>query len=186
MSASEHGIVGGPCEESTEATTWMGYTRMDRNKIKWHVVGITAVTVGQLVYMLFVPMLPKRLLERCGSYRCVEWLWLAAPELLERWEHYCCRVWLVFRWVLFAAGAILWVIFVTSTEFMIAANQVEDGEREWSFGQMLSVSMLLAPAFDCIRVVIGDWWTRERQVAQRDRSVLEDGIELQTIRIDAA
>ena len=219
MFASEHGVLGGPCSESMMVVT--SSKDFDWHDIKWVFAGTTAVTAGQLVYMLFGPMLrvSARLLKiwencrhvvlrRWRDSRCIGWLRSAVLGWLEIWGHCHCNVWLVLQWAVLAVGVILWAIFVTFTESLIAANQVEDEEQEWSFGQMLSVSMLLAPAFDCIRVMIGNWRTRGRQEdevapedggapqgrdapqngdsSQNEGGQQEDVIELQTTFIDMA
>ncbi|KAI5855489.1 hypothetical protein BZA05DRAFT_241000 [Tricharina praecox] len=47
-----------------------------------------------------------------------------------------------------------WVAFVVFTEELLVTNRLEGKEGEWSYGQMLSVSMLLVPVQDCLCILI--------------------------------
>jgi hypothetical protein len=142
MSASENRMLGGPCEESMRTATSMGYTRKVRRDIKWFTVGFMAVTVGQLVYMVFVPA--------------------RTEQVIAKRKKNCCVV--LVRWVVLAVGTTIWGMFIVFNELMIVANQVGGEERDWSYGQMLAVSMLLSPILECIGGMIGNRWQWRRPV----------------------
>jgi len=60
------------------------------------------------------------------------------------------------EWVRLAAlviAGVVWLCFVVMNERYLRSNKLERREHEWSFGQMMSVYMLLLPMLDCVGIV---------------------------------
>jgi len=98
----------------------------------WLVYVLVALTTCQLIAMVAFDMFAARMKYLEAGVR---WVW---PE-----------------WVRLGALVIAGLDWLFVTELVFRVNKLEGLENEWSFGQMMSVCMLLVPMVDCVGIVIG-------------------------------
>ena len=96
---------------------------------------MVALTTCQLIAMVAFDMFAARMKYLEAGVR---WVW---PEWVR-------------KGALVIAG-LDWLFVVVCNELVFSVNKLEGLESEWSFGQMMSVCMLLVPMVDCVGIAIG-------------------------------